>query len=109
MRPRTFCFAFLLFAFTPSLSAGADPSDTDRATARTLAAEGHEAYDKRFTPVQVASLGATVVGASAGAGHTCAPTADGLLWCWGANGSGQLGDGTGVPKAVPTQTKVSCP
>ena len=30
---------------------------------------------------------------SAGLGHTCGVKTDGTLWCWGNNGSGQLGTG----------------
>ena len=36
-------------------------------------------------------------------GHTCVITDLGSLWCWGANTSGQLGDGTTVRSTVPVQ------
>jgi len=35
--------------------------------------------------------------------HTCAILNDGTARCWGANSSGQLGDGTTTDKALPTQ------
>ncbi|MBI4700423.1 MAG: hypothetical protein HY744_04520 [Deltaproteobacteria bacterium] len=47
-----------------------------------------------LSPVPVTALGASVVEVSAGYNHTCARKGDGTLWCWGSNGSGQLGDGT---------------
>jgi len=40
---------------------------------------------------------------AAGGNHTCAIREDRTLWCWGRNRYGQLGDGTGVDRAVPTQ------
>lgn len=53
------------------------------------------------TTLSSAPLGSTATQAS---GHTCA-IRNGLLFCWGLNGSGQLGTGTGanseVPVAVP--------
>ena len=33
--------------------------------------------------------------------HACAITNDGKGWCWGYNGQGQLGNGTGISEAAP--------
>jgi Regulator of chromosome condensation (RCC1) repeat len=38
---------------------------------------------------------------TAGAGQSCALRADAVVVCWGQNGSGQLGDGSLEPSAVP--------
>ncbi|MBK9347641.1 MAG: hypothetical protein IPN06_15190 [Burkholderiales bacterium] len=43
----------------------------------------------------------------AGGGHTVAIKSDGTLLAWGLNRNGQLGDGTSVDKATPTQVGVS--
>ncbi len=43
------------------------------------------------------------VAVSVGSEHACALGADGAVRCWGANGSGQLGLGTDVPTAPPSQ------
>lgn len=40
---------------------------------------------------------------SAGADFSIALKTDGTLWAWGANSSGQLGDGTTSNKTIPTQ------
>lgn len=44
-----------------------------------------------------------VVQIDAGTGHACALLADGTVYCWGANGGGQLGDGTTMPRMSPVK------
>ncbi|HJL15833.1 MAG TPA: hypothetical protein RMH99_09265 [Sandaracinaceae bacterium LLY-WYZ-13_1] len=43
----------------------------------------------------------------AGAEHTCARRASDAVWCWGANRTGQLGDGTHADAPRPVETVVS--
>ena len=45
--------------------------------------------------------GAVVTGLTAGAKHACVVLEDGAVQCWGANDSGQLGDGTTTDSRVP--------
>ena len=40
---------------------------------------------------------------AAGADHTCARQGSGLVFCWGKNSDGQLGDGTTLTRAAPVQ------
>jgi len=57
----------------------------------------------RTVPTQVKGLNSGVVSLSVGITHACAVKADGTVWCWGSNNSGQLGDGTTFSRGVPTQ------
>jgi alpha-tubulin suppressor-like RCC1 family protein len=57
--------------------------------------------DFTSTPREVVGLPPVTAIAAAGAG-TCALTATGERWCWGANDAGQLGDGTRVDRTTPT-------
>jgi alpha-tubulin suppressor-like RCC1 family protein len=56
----------------------------------------------RLTPVDVPGLAGPAVDVAAGFDHTCALLETGAVQCWGANASGQLGDGTTTPRPAPT-------
>jgi alpha-tubulin suppressor-like RCC1 family protein len=61
-------------------------------------APGRSAVSDPFT---IASAFLSFAQVSAGGGHTCAVTALGTAYCWGANHSGQLGDGSTVERVTP--------
>jgi alpha-tubulin suppressor-like RCC1 family protein len=70
-----------------------DTTKTSRPTAAPV-----QGLDGKFV-VQVA------VGCSnpAVTGHSCALTDKGEVWCWGANGTGQLGDQSGADQQLPVK------
>ena len=72
-------------------AAGAPTAPASSATAAALIS--------RSPPVVDAISGVTAV--AAGAAHTCALSSDGSVRCWGANASGQLGDGSTTARAIP--------
>ncbi|MBU6336175.1 MAG: hypothetical protein KGS47_17430, partial [Chloroflexi bacterium] len=50
---------------------------------------------------EIAPASVQVTQLAAGFAHTCALLADGTVRCWGANGDGQIGDGTTTDRLTP--------
>jgi len=63
---------------------------------------GDGTKQNRLAPQEIAGLSSGVVSIVGGGNHTCALTSAGGVQCWGANASGQLGDGTFVDRTTPT-------
>lgn len=86
----------------------ATPTDTHCFGASTLIGDG--SVERRFSPTQVMTS-QTFTALAAGFEHTCGLTSTGDVWCWGRNGSGQIGDGEplviGDQRLVPSQADVS--
>lgn len=59
----------------------------------------------RSRPVQVANLTGVVSVDTGGNDFACALKSDETMWCWGSNGTGQLGDGTNTNRSRPVQVK----
>jgi len=62
----------------------------------------------RDIPTQVLGPGgigflSNVVSIAAGWSHTLANTTDGIIWAWGNNDYGQLGDGTDITRTTPVE------
>jgi alpha-tubulin suppressor-like RCC1 family protein len=56
---------------------------------------------ERVTYAEDVLTGVTLLASSPGG--SCAVRTDGSLWCWGANGAGQLGNGSASSQLVPTR------
>ncbi len=57
--------------------------------------------DGRASPLPVAIAGKPIVAISAGGAHSLAVDIEGTVYAWGANDSGQLGDGTTTSRPEP--------
>eukprot|EP00522_Entomoneis_paludosa_P002456 CAMPEP_0172476334 /NCGR_PEP_ID=MMETSP1065-20121228/70326_1 /TAXON_ID=265537 /ORGANISM="Amphiprora paludosa, Strain CCMP125" /LENGTH=588 /DNA_ID=CAMNT_0013234555 /DNA_START=52 /DNA_END=1818 /DNA_ORIENTATION=- len=67
---------------------------------------GHGSELFRSTPTLVTGLNHKIaVQVYCGGGHTAAVTRDGLLYCWGCNDLGQIGDGTTEERLIPVLVK----
>ena len=65
---------------------------------------GDGSTTRQLAPVQVTGLnGIIAVTAIAAAGSSYAVKADGTVWAWGSNSTGELGDGTTTPRFTPVQ------
>ncbi len=81
--------------------------------------DGQQCGPHCATPVDVQGLPNNVASIAAGFLDSCAVTTTGAAFCWGENGSGQLGDGTSINRASPvavvqsaakaTPTPTRCP
>jgi alpha-tubulin suppressor-like RCC1 family protein len=71
---------------------------------------GDGGVDRQFVPTLV-TTSAVFESLSVGWEHACGLTAGGDVWCWGRNGSGQIGDGEelviGDVRSVPVEADVS--
>ncbi|APV50553.1 hypothetical protein BWI17_13160 [Betaproteobacteria bacterium GR16-43] len=65
---------------------------------------GDGTTENRNVPTDVVGLAGLVDGVAPGAFHTCAWRADGALYCWGRNASGQLGNGSFEDSTTPVLT-----
>jgi alpha-tubulin suppressor-like RCC1 family protein len=67
--------------------------------------------DQLFTlvPVEIDVEGAVIADVTGGVTHSCILTERGRVLCWGANGVGQIGDGTTAFAFDPTEVQISCP
>ncbi len=61
----------------------------------------------RLSPVDVVGIGSEIIGIAVGGEHACALLNYGAVKCWGANGNGQVGDGTASSGGKTTPIDVS--
>lgn len=89
----------IVFALLAGLGACAD-SPVAPTTQPALVAGAGDEFETAAAGFSAADAFLTV---SAGLGFTCGTTLDGAAYCWGENGSGQLGTGDFTGRAVPAR------
>jgi alpha-tubulin suppressor-like RCC1 family protein len=60
---------------------------------------GDGAFTERAAPVDVQGLIVPAISVAVGRGHSCALLRNATVYCWGANGSGQLADGSNAHRS----------
>ncbi len=70
---------------------------------------GHPSYSPQYRAVFVTGLAGKVIDLAAGSWHTCALLENGHVQCWGANNTGQLGDGSTTGRARPVTVQLPGP
>jgi hypothetical protein len=65
---------------------------------------GRTSTTEQWTAAPIAGL-AGVIAISTGVFHTCAVLAEGAVKCWGANGAGELGNGTRTDSPTPVSVQ----
>ena len=63
---------------------------------------GDGTNNNSYSPVNVSGMSSGIVSIAAGGQHMCAIRNTGALSCWGYNGYGQLGDGSGSDRTEPS-------
>ena len=89
-------------ATTATLTFAVNAAAAGATTPITVRARGQGVSDVTATlALTIQRSDPRIATVTAGDGHTCALSTGGQAYCWGANGNGQLGDGTTTSRRTP--------